>query len=167
MSAAIPFDGGADRPPLGMITTVHRYQLPLSRETVWKQIRDVGSYRGWWPWLRVFEARALAVGEEWRCHVQPPVPYPVRFRVAIVEVEAPVRVYARVLGDVVGEATLELDETDSGCVARLHSSLAPGNSALRLISRVAAPIARYGHDWVLDSGAREFIARTVTPVPGD
>ena len=79
----------------------------------------------------------------------------------------PVRVYARVLGDVVGDATLELEETDGGCVACLHSSLAPGNSALRLISRVAAPLARYGHDWVLDSGARQFIARSVMPVPGD
>ena len=52
-------------------------------------------------------------------------------------------------------------------MACLHSSLAPGNSALRLISRVAAPLARYGHDWVLDSGARQFIARSVMPVPGD
>jgi hypothetical protein len=41
--------------------------------------------------------------------------------------------------------------------------LAPGNLTLRLMSRVAAPIARFGHDWVLDSGARQFIARAVTP----
>ncbi len=167
MSAAIPLDGGAARAPAGTITTVHRYELPLSREAVWKQMSDVGNYRSWWPWLRTFEARALVVGDEWRCAVQPPVPYPVRFRVVLVQVEAPVRVYAGVLGDVVGDATLELEETDGGCVACLHSSLAPGNSALRLISRVAAPLARFGHDWVLDSGARQFIARSVTPVPGD
>ena len=44
---------------------------------------------------------------------------------------------------------------------------APGNTALRLVSRFAAPIARFGHDWVLDSGARQFIARAVEPLVGD
>jgi hypothetical protein len=52
-------------------------------------------------------------------------------------------------------------------VASLHSSLAPGNAALRLVSRFAAPIARFGHDWVLDTGARQFISRAVVPVAGD
>jgi hypothetical protein len=167
VSAAIPLDGGAARAPAGTITTVHRYELPLSREVVWRQISDVGSYRNWWPWLRLFEAQALDVGEVWRCYVQPPVPYPVRFRVAVVQVDAPAQVYARITGDVVGDATLELDETEGGCVASLRSSLAPGNSALRLISRMAAPVARYGHDWVLDTGARQFIARSVSPLLGD
>ncbi len=164
-------DAAADSPS-GTITTLHRYEIPLSREAVWEQITEVGNYQRWWPWLRVFEARALAVGDEWRCQVQPPVPYLVRFRVVLEHVEAPSLVRARVLGDVIGRATLELEEAGNGsgpgCVARLHSSLAPGNAALRLISRVAAPIARFGHDWVLDSGARQFIARAVAPVlPND
>ncbi len=52
-------------------------------------------------------------------------------------------------------------------MATLHSSLAPGNTALAIVSRFAAPIARFGHDWVLDSGARQFIARAVEPALGD
>jgi len=31
------------------------------------------------------------------------------------------------------------------------------------VSRLAKPVARFGHDWVLDSGARQFIARAITP----
>ncbi len=54
-----------------------------------------------------------------------------------------------------------------GCTATLQSSLAPGNTTLQVISRFAAPIARFGHDWVLDSGARQFIARAVEPLVGD
>lgn len=150
----------------GTIQTVHRYELPQGREEVWKQICDVGSYRSWWPWLRRFDAKALAPGEEWRCEVQPPLPYIVRFQVDIEEVEAPALVHALVLGDVVGDATLELEEAGAGCRAIMHSSLAPGNSALRLVSRFAAPAARFGHDWVLDSGARQFIAHTALPRPG-
>jgi hypothetical protein len=150
----------------GTITTVHRYELPEGREEVWDQICDVGNYRSWWPWLRRFDADALAPGEEWRCEVQPPLPYIVRFRVAIEEVKAPALVHARVLGDVVGDATLELEEAEQGCRAIMHSALAPGNRALRLVSRFAAPLARYGHDWVLDSGARQFIAHAAPPRPG-
>jgi uncharacterized protein YndB with AHSA1/START domain len=151
----------------GSITTVHRYDLPLPREEAWSLISDVSNYGNWWPWLRVFDAAALAPGEEWRCEVQPPVPYLVRFRVVIEEVETAVRVQARVLGDVVGAATLRLEDTPSGCAATLDSTLAPGNTYLRMVSRFAGPIARFGHDWVLDTGARQFIARAVEPLVGD
>ena len=86
----------SERP--GAITTVHQYDLPLPREEVWRLISEVSHYRDWWPWLRVFDGAALAKGEEWRCEVQPPVPYPVRFRVVIEHVEAPGLVCASVTG---------------------------------------------------------------------
>ncbi len=76
-------------------------------------------------------------------------------------------VRARVVGDVVGTATLRIDDAASGCIATLDSTLAPGNTALRMVSRFAAPIARFGHDWVLDSGIRQFITRAVEPLVGD
>jgi uncharacterized protein YndB with AHSA1/START domain len=151
----------------GSITTIHQYELPLPRGEAWSLISDVSNYRNWWPWLRELDAAALASGEEWRCVVQPPVPYLVRFRVVIEEVEPAVRVQARVVGDVVGAATLRLEDTGAGCLATLDSTLAPGNTALRMVSRYAGPIARFGHDWVLDSGARQFIARAVEPLVGD
>jgi hypothetical protein len=190
---------GIERP--GTITTVHRYPLPLPRAEAWSRIGQVSLYRSWWPWLRVFDGAALASGEEWHCEVQPPVPYPVRFRVEIGRIEEASLVEAQVRGDVVGEATLTLEDASGddrtlasagsngsppdgtvcagpdakgpqlvpapACVVTLRSSLAPGNTALQLVSRFAAPVARFGHDWVLDSGARQFIARAVAPVAGD
>jgi hypothetical protein len=157
----------AEPPVPGAIATAHRYEIPLSVQSVWDQISETSNYRHWWSWLRSFDAPALAQGEEWRCEVQPPVPYLVRFRVALEQVRAPVLVRARVLGDVVGTATLSLEEAAVGCVATLESSLAPGNAALRFVSRFAAPLARFGHDWVLDTGARQFIARAVVPASED
>jgi hypothetical protein len=151
----------------GTITSVQQYDLPLPRAEAWRLISEVSEYGTWWPWLRSFEGAALAAHEEWRCEVQPPVPYLVRFSVSIEHVEPAVLVRARVGGDVVGTATLTLSDTDTGCAATLDSSLAPGNRALRLASRFATPIARFGHDWVLDSGARQFIARAVEPLVGD
>ncbi len=170
-------DGGANgsepREVSGAITTLHRYDLPLGPETVWSLIDGVERYRSWWPWLRRFEAAGLSVGDVWRCTVQPPVPYLVRFRVVIEHVEPPTLVQARVLGDVVGDATLTLEpvcqngSSLAACSAVLRSSLAPGNTALAVVSRFAAPIARFGHDWVLDSAARQFIARAIEPALGD
>jgi hypothetical protein len=171
-------NGSAPREIRGAITTDHRYELPLGQETVWSLINGVERYRSWWPWLRQFEGGGLSVGDEWRCTVQPPVPYLVRFRVVIGHVEPPSLVRAQVLGDVVGDATLRLEpavveEADgngvgaTGCVALLHSSLAPGNTALAVVSRYAAPVARFGHDWVLDSAARQFITRAIEPALGD
>jgi uncharacterized protein YndB with AHSA1/START domain len=165
---SVPASGpGAGAALPGSITTEHRYDLPVAPEVVWALISDVGAYRTWWSWLRIFDAAALATGEEWRCEVQPPLPYPVRFRVVIEQLEAPVSVRARVEGDVVGRALLTLEATEGGCTATLSSSLAPGNATLRLVSRLAAPVARFGHDWVLDSGARQFVARAVTPTLAD
>ena len=166
MSAA---EAGADpaKDLPGSITTLHRYDLPLPRQDVWTLISEVSQYRRWWPWLRVFDADGLTVGDEWRCEVQPPVPYAVRFRVTIEHIEPPAVVRARVSGDVAGEAILSLRDGNGGCSATLESSLAPGSAALRFVSRFAGPVARFGHDWVLDSGARQFIARAVGPLVGD
>jgi uncharacterized protein YndB with AHSA1/START domain len=151
----------------GSITSEHRYEFEIGREAVWALISDVDAYQGWWSWLRSFDARGLVAGDEWRCAVQPPVPYAVHFWVRITHVVAPEEVRAVIEGDVVGTATLTLEERPGGCVAALASALAPGNTTLRLVSRLAAPVARFGHDWVLDGGARQFVARAVTPTLAD
>ncbi len=167
MSADGDGTGAAAEIP-GAITTVHRYDLRLPCDEVWGLISDVSRYRTWWPWLRAFDGTSLVPGEEWRCEVQPPVPYPVRFGVVIEDVEPAVLVRATVRGDVIGRATLTLDDTSTGCcTATLYSSLASGKTALRMVSRFAGPIARFAHDWVLDAGARQFIARAVQPLVGD
>ena len=139
--------------------TDRRYQLPMAPAELWEVLAEVDQYQSWWPWLRRFEARALADQEVWACLVQPPLPYWVRFELHLDEVSAPRRVRASVTGDVVGEATLEITERGAASEVRLTSSLEPGNGFLRTVARLAAPVVRYGHDWVLDSGARGFIDR--------
>jgi hypothetical protein len=135
------------------------YRFPSPRDEVWEAIAAVQRYRHWWPWLRGFDGGGLEPGATWHCLVQPPLPYRVRFAVTIEEVDPPCLVTAAVTGDVVGRARLELTDGGRGSYARLVSALAPGNGALRAFAAVARPLVRRGHDWVLDTGARQFAAR--------
>jgi hypothetical protein len=138
-----------------------RYRFDVSPEGLWERISDVDEFCRWWPWLRGFEADELCAGEAWDCTVQPPLPYLLRFTIALEEVVPPRLVTACVTGDIVGDARLEVGAQDAGCVVRLQSDLAPGNRYLRAVASVARPLVRYGHDWVLDTGARQFSRRAL------
>lgn len=142
-------------------TTDRSYRFPLPPDELWSVVARVDDYQSWWPWLRGFDADQLAAREVWRCHVQPPLPYSVRFAVSLDEVDAPTTVRASITGDVVGDARLHIAAHPDGSEARLVSCLEPGNGFLKVVARLAGPVVRYGHDWVLDSGARQFSTRAV------
>jgi hypothetical protein len=127
---------------------------------LWDQISDVTAYQSWWPWLRMFDGRRLAGGDVWRCTVRPPLRYTVRFTVTIDEVVAHRFVSAAIAGDIAGNAELEIVAAADGSEVRLISALRPDKRLLRVITAVARPVARYGHDWVLDCGARQFAERS-------
>lgn len=136
-----------------------RYRFSLSPTQFWSQISDVGSYRTWWPWLRHFDADALAVGAVWDCVVQPPLPYRVSFTLTLDAVDPARSIETTIRGDIHGRAYLAIDRDDRGCAVRLRSSLGPTNRGLRVAGTVARPLLRFGHQWVLDTGARQFEAR--------
>jgi hypothetical protein len=66
-------------------------------------------------------------------------------------------VTALISGEISGTAELTLEPTgEGGCSARLTSALAPSGRFLQAIAMVARPVVTLGHDWVLDTGARQF-----------
>jgi uncharacterized protein YndB with AHSA1/START domain len=138
-----------------------RFRIPLEPAGLWARIADLDGYRRWWPWLRELDADALAVGDQWRCTVRPPLPYVVRFTITIDDLVPAERIDVTVRGDISGTATLHIRPAPGGCEARLISALTPDHRALRLLTFAAGPMVRFGHDWVLDSGARQFIERAV------
>ena len=137
------------------------YRFDRTPQEVWDAIAQVDSYPQWWPWLRRFDAAGLAVGERWRCTISPPVPYVLRLVLTIVEAHPPVRIDATVTGDIRGEASVELFGDGDGCRVRLRSSLAPARQPLRSVAALAPWLARRGHDWVLDTGSRQFRRRAL------
>lgn len=138
------------------VASDRRYEFDLPPTQLWSALTQVEQYRAWWPWLRHLDGAAFDEGSVWDCVVRPPLPYDVRFALTLEEVRAPSLVRATLHGDVVGEARLEVAATGRGSRARLVSDLAPGHGLLQAVAFVTLPLARFGHDWVLDHGAHQF-----------
>lgn len=143
------------------IRSDRRHAFSVPPEELWEAMVRVDAYREWWPWLRSFDAIALATGEVWTAVVQPPLPYRLRFDIRLDEVEAPRVASAEVSGDIEGTARLEIEPTSHGSELHLVSELAPTNAVLRAVARVAHPMVRFGHEWVLDTGLRQFRDRAL------
>lgn len=139
------------------VASDRRYRFKMKPAALWARINDVEQYQQWWPWLDEFDGLALLAGGVWNCTVRTPLPYAVRFTIAIDEVVNAQSIAATIDGDVTGSALLQISPAKHGCEARLTSSLQPANRLLRTISIAARPIARFGHNWVLDTGAQQFI----------
>jgi uncharacterized protein YndB with AHSA1/START domain len=138
-----------------------RYLMTADVSRVWAALTAVDEYRRWWPWLREFDASSLAAGEQWRCAVRPPLPYVVRFTVSLVGVVEHEQIDARVDGDIAGDATVRISPVDGGSEVRLSSRLRPAGRGLALLAAVARPIVARAHDWIIDTGARQFADRAV------
>ena len=130
---------------------------------MWASIIRTDQYQDWWPWLNGFDGSTFSEEASWRCVVKPPLPYSLHFVVNLVEVIDHELVRARIEGDITGWAQLTAIDHEVGSEFRLISELSPASSALRLIARVARPVAAFGHDWVLDTGARQFRTRALDP----
>lgn len=137
------------------------YRFSHPPEAVWDAIGRVDAYRDWWPWLRAFAARGLVAGDRWECAVRPPVPYVLRFTITLDRVAELRQIDATVSGDLTGTAAVVLTPTQAGCDVRLTSSLEPTARPLRTVMRVAPGLGRFGHDWVLDVGVRQFRRRAL------
>ena len=143
------------------ICSDRRHSFSVSPDDLWEAMVRVDAYRGWWPWLRSFDAVALAPGEVWTAVVQPPLPYRLRFDIRLAEVEAPRLASAEVSGDIEGTARLEIEPTSNGSELHFVSELAPTNAMFRTIAHLAQPLVRFGHEWVLDTGLRQFRDRAL------
>jgi hypothetical protein len=132
------------------------YRFAVSPDALWSAIAETGEYRRWWSWLTDFDAGGLVAGDVWRCAVRPPLPYTLRFAIHIDEVVPATLVTARLSGDIAGTARVDIAPNHDGCDVRVRSALGPGSAVFTTIALVARPIVRRGHDWILDTGARQF-----------
>lgn len=143
------------------ISTDRRLPFDAAVPRVWDAMADVDSYRQWWPWLRTFDAHALAVGEIWNCAVRAPLGYTVAFTLKFDVVVPEQHVEASLRGDIVGGAWIDLEERGGASDVWIRSELAPASPFLRRLSRFVYPVARAGHDAIISNGARQFQERAL------
>ena len=140
-----------------MIRSDRRFTFDQPPDEVWAAMARTSAYTRWWPWLRRLDAVGLRAGDVWACHVQPPLPYSLRFTITLDEVVDGRSVRATVAGEIVGTASVELlPAGPAATVVHFESDLAPAAGALRAFALLARPLVVWGHDWVLDEGIRQF-----------
>lgn len=137
--------------------------VDASPVAVWSALADVDDYPGWWPWLRRFEARRLRDGERWSCTVKPPLPYTVSFDLVLRDVVARRSVAADVEGEITGSARVDLRRDGAGTELTLVSDLEPSRSLLVGLRRLAGPVARYGHEFIIDAALDQFVTHALDP----
>ena len=134
-------------------------RIAAAPDAVWDTLRQVDRYRDWWPWLRSFDARGLEQGDRWTCTVRPPLPYQVTFTIVLEDVVGGEAVAARVEGDVEGEARIDLVPDTDGTDLRLVADLHAATPWLRRLDRWARPVARFGHDRIIDRALADLARR--------
>jgi hypothetical protein len=138
------------------IRSDRHYRFDVPRIELWQALTQVDQYRTWWSWLRQFDGLAFAAGERWRCVVKPQLPYTLEFVIALDAVKAGESAGASLSGDIEGWAQLTLGDDGGGSRLRLQSDLTARSGWARAVGAIVPPIARRGHDWVLDNGIRQF-----------
>jgi hypothetical protein len=139
------------------------WDLPATPSRLWEVLQGTGEYPRWWPWLREFETdgSGLVEGSVARCSVRAPIPYTLDFTVTIEHVEPGTSLDARVDGDLRGPARLEIGARAKGATARLVWTVELRAPMLRAASVVVRPVMEWGHDWIADSGVRQFRERAL------
>jgi len=141
----------------------HDFSLP-PRE-LWSAIERTDQFSRWWSWLREFRLSGdgLARGSVLHGVVAPLVPYRMRVTVEILRAVPGAEIDAAVRGDLEGEAWMRLNDSAQGSRVDVAWNLEMTQAPMRLASRFAYPLLRWGHDRVVEATVSSF-RRHVEPV---
>jgi hypothetical protein len=141
------------------------YDFSLSPDELWSAIERTDRFSDWWIWLKDFHLTGdgLVPGSVLYGVVDPPVPYRMRISVEILRVSTGAEIDAGVHGDLEGAARLRLGRSGDGCRVEVDWEVEMMQTPMRLASRFAYPLLRFGHDRVVEATIASF-RRHVEPV---
>jgi uncharacterized protein YndB with AHSA1/START domain len=149
------------RPALAPFRFDRTWTFDVPPGELWAVLERTGEFRRWWPWLRELSGDGLVPGGRSRCVVRAPIPYTLRFTVAVAELVPGRLVGAEVDGDLAGPARLEIAPADGGSTVRLAWEMELRRPVLRAAARVGRPVMEWGHDWVVGTGVEQFLRRAL------
>lgn len=137
------------------------FSFPDGPAELWDDVERFDRYEAWWRWLREFRAEigGLVEGNILRGTVAPPLPIRLRLEVRLEQCERPHLIRASVGGDLRGSARVTLQPDGAGTRVDVAWSLAMVREPVRSLARVAQPLARWGHDRVVEMAVEGFRRR--------
>jgi uncharacterized protein YndB with AHSA1/START domain len=144
-----------------IITYQGAYTFASPREEVWRAMEEADQFESRWSWLSEFrlEGGALVQGAVLRGVVSPPLPYRMRIRVELTEVEPYRHILAAVGGDLEGEARLDLRDSGTGSSLDVAWTVEMMQRPMRIASRFGHPLLQWGHDMVVAATVAGFRRR--------
>jgi uncharacterized protein YndB with AHSA1/START domain len=137
------------------------FELDASPDRLWAVLERTDEYPSWWSWLKTLEDGDLRQGAVAHCVVRAPLPYTLRFDVAVERVVPHELISTMVRGDLEGPARLDIQARSGGCTARLSWVLELRDTLLRPLSMFARPAMVWAHDRVIETGLRDFERRAL------
>jgi hypothetical protein len=146
-------------PPPPVIKYGGRFDFNVTPGELWSSIEHGEEFERWWPWLQEFslEGGALQPGAIMHGVVAPPLPYRMQIDVELVKCHRPAAIDAVVHGDLEGSASLRIRRCGpNGCSVEVTWSVEMMQRPMRIASRFAHPLLRWGHDRVVEITVRSF-----------
>jgi quercetin dioxygenase-like cupin family protein/uncharacterized protein YndB with AHSA1/START domain len=130
---------------------VDEWDVAAPLEATFTAIADARTYPEWWRpvYIDVDAEGPPSLGKVSRQHFKGRLPYHLRTRSRIVELDPPRRVAAEVDGDLSGRGVWTLTPTAGGTHVRFDWRVFADRRLLRLLTPILRPAFRWNHNWAI------------------
>jgi mannose-6-phosphate isomerase-like protein (cupin superfamily)/uncharacterized protein YndB with AHSA1/START domain len=130
---------------------VDEWDVAAPPDAVFDAIADARSYPEWWSpvYIDVESDGPPAIGKESRQHFKGRLPYHVRTRSVISELDPPHTIAADVDGDLRGRGVWTLTPIDGGTHVRFDWQVHADRRLLRALTPLLRPLLRWNHNWAI------------------
>jgi quercetin dioxygenase-like cupin family protein/uncharacterized protein YndB with AHSA1/START domain len=138
--------------PMRPYVFVDEWDVAAPAEAVFDAIADARSYPAWWSPVYIdvdTDDGPTRVGKESRQHFKGRLPYHVRTRSVIVELDSPRTITADVDGDLRGRGTWTLTTTAHSTHVRFDWQVHADRRLLRILTPLLRPLLRWNHNWAI------------------
>ena len=136
-----------------------RFDFPVPPEIVWSTIENLDQFERWWGWLGslTVDGDGLRTGSVLRGVVAPPLPYRMGLWIELQRCLPNQLIDAAVHGDLEGDAHMTFaPHGDGGTRTHVSWNVEMMNRPMRIASRFAYPLLRWGHDRVVEATVAGF-----------
>ena len=142
------------------MVTIWKIKAPI--ESVWEAIRSLEDWPAWWSFVaKVVEIDPGAengLGAVHRLDWKTRLPYSLSFESVVVQIKKPIRIEAKVDGELVGYATWRLSQTGDITMVRHDWRVSTRKAWMNWLAPIAKPAFKWNHVAVMQDGG-EGLAR--------